>query len=107
VFEEAGGIAPLRNKSFLLTGYLEILLLEVLGSDVVRIITPSNPKFRGCQLSLLFLSDEHLKRVEEAMGKAPPICDTRKPNVMRVAPVPLYNTFSDVFNYVHWLKSLL
>jgi len=105
VIEEAGGIKKLRKKSLLLTEYLEILFHEMIGEEIM-ILTPSNPKDRGCQLSLFFKRDEVLERVAIAMETAPPICDIRKPNVMRVAPVPLYNSFSDVFNFVSWLKSV-
>mmetsp|Transcript_10020 Transcript_10020/g.28178 ORF Transcript_10020/g.28178 Transcript_10020/m.28178 type:complete len:443 (-) Transcript_10020:74-1402(-) len=107
VFQEAGGVVALRAKSEKLTGYLEFLLNTVLEKGTVQIITPSDPVQRGCQLSLLFLKDSSLEKVEKAMLASPPICDTRKPNVIRVAPTPLYNSFEDVFRFVEWLAVTL
>jgi kynureninase len=94
----------LREKSIQLTNYLEYLIYEELRDEVV-IFTPSDPSQRGCQLSLTFkrdLDDIH-KRIE-ALGI---ICDVRKPNVMRIAPTPLYNSFFDVFTFIQILKSVL
>ena len=54
LFEEAGGMEQLRKKSLLLTGYLELLLKQEIGSEHVQIFTPEDPAARGCQLSLSF-----------------------------------------------------
>jgi kynureninase len=78
----------LRKKSEQLTGYLEFLL-----QGKGEIMTPQNPAERGCQLSIRAKS----KKVHEALTKAAVICDWREPDCIRVAPVPLYNSFMDVF----------
>ena len=107
VFAEAGGMAPLRDKSVALTGYLDGLLRERLGAQI-EIVTPSEPDQRGCQLSIRVRGGrlhgtELLRRIEDA-GVA---CDFRAPNVVRVAPVPLYNTFDDVYGFVDVLARVL
>ena len=107
VFAEAGGMAPLRQKSVALTGYLESLLRERLGSQI-EIVTPNEPGQRGCQLSIRVrggrLHGTELLRRIEAGGVA---CDFRAPNVVRVAPVPLYNTFDEVYGFVDVLARVL
>jgi len=87
IFYEAK-IENLRKKSEQLTGYLEFLL-----HGKCEIMTPKNPAERGCQLSIRAKS----KKVHEALTKAGVICDWREPDCIRVAPVPLYNTFTDVY----------
>ena len=99
IFEEAG-MDRLRAKSELLTGYLAMLLRELVPG--VTVITPENPNERGCQLSLEFPYDVSLTHKEiTARGV---ICDIRRPNAMRIAPVPLYNSFQDVHRFVSLLK---
>ncbi|PIA16141.1 kynureninase [Coemansia reversa NRRL 1564] len=83
----------LCKKSVLLTAYLEYLLQTRIGNRV-EIITPG--EHRGAQLSLLFAS-EIFEHVFGMLMSAGVICDERKPNCIRLAPVPLYNTFSDVW----------
>ena len=94
----------LRRKSLLLTAYLELLLINELA-DQVTIVTPADPSERGCQLSLVFNFDidETAKKVQAAGI----VFDIRRPNVMRIAPVPLYNSFGDIFEFVSALKSVL
>ncbi|KAJ2488706.1 Kynureninase (L-kynurenine hydrolase) [Coemansia sp. RSA 2052] len=82
----------LRAKSVLLTAYLEHLLARH-AAEHVRIITPSD--CRGAQLSLL-LAPDSFDAVFRALTRAGIVCDERKPNCIRIAPVPLYNTFTDV-----------
>uniref|UniRef100_A0A3Q0TBM2 Kynureninase n=1 Tax=Amphilophus citrinellus TaxID=61819 RepID=A0A3Q0TBM2_AMPCI len=101
----------LRRKSLLLTGYLEYLIKHYYTKDPaqphkphVHIITPSDPQQRGCQLSLSF--SVHIKRVFEELEKRG-VCDMREPSVLRVAPVPLYNSFSDVHGFVQTLGEAL
>lgn len=105
VFEKAGGMAPLRAKSLLLTAYLEFLLRTLLA-DEVRIITPSAASQRGCQLSLVF-AHGRAKELEHVLAKHGVIVDSREPDVIRVAPAPLYNSFHDVYTFVHRLKEVL
>lgn len=100
IFREAG-MEALRSKSEKLTAYLAFMVSS-LGSDHITVITPSDPAQRGCQLSLRMLKPD--KRLfDYIMGKGV-IADWREPDVIRVAPVPLYNTFTDVHNFVSILR---
>jgi kynureninase len=128
------GIEKLRQKSLMLTGYLEELLKRELGviqggSDdpaspapsasssaasaftassgpvVIRILTPSDPSARGAQLSLLF--SVHVRDINTALALRGVVTDVREPNVIRVSPTPLYNCFQDVHKFVHVLKQVL
>jgi len=98
-------MSQLRAKSLLLTGLLEHLILSEIPNGEVTIFTPSDPARRGCQLSLTFRQD--LDVVFKALQAAGVVCDVRKPNVMRVAPCPLYNSARDVFDFVNLLKNAL
>ena len=104
-FRAAGGIKPLRGKAIKLTGYLEFLLEQEVG-DFIRIITPREPNERGCQLSLT-CDAKHLSGVElsDRLKASGVTTDWREPNVNRVAPVPLYNSFNDVYQFVKILKA--
>ena len=107
VFTEAGGMAVLSAKSEKLTGYLEHLLQVECGGRI-DIITPTDPARRGCQLSLSLRSDLFSgKEVHQRLEAGGIACDWREPNVIRVAPTPLYNTFEEVYRFVHQLKALL
>jgi kynureninase len=96
IFEEAGGMEALRAKSIKLNGYLQFLL-EHAGSNRFTIITPREAGARGCQLSIL--AHEHSKELFRKLEAAGVKCDFREPNVIRVAPTPLYNTFHDVWRF--------
>ena len=96
IFDEAGGMESLRAKSIKLIGYLEFLLTEI-GSKKFTVITPREPGARGCQLSIL--AHEHPKKLFEELQIAGVKCDFREPNVIRVAPTPLYNTFDEVWRF--------
>ena len=96
VFEEAGGIEPLRAKSIKLTGYLEFLLKSA-GAKRFSVITPKSPAERGCQMSIL--AHEHPKELFKKVEAAGVKCDFREPNVIRAAPTPLYNTFHEVWRF--------
>jgi kynureninase len=99
LFQEAG-MDALRAKSLRLTGYLESLLRSTL-SEAVTILTPAEPLERGCQLSLrLRRASSEAKAVYAALIRDGFICDWREPDVIRVAPVPLYNTFTEVQQFV-------
>ena len=102
IFEEAG-LNNLRQKSVLLTGFLEFLIdaankEKELGFEI---ITPRNPNERGCQISLLTKANG--KELFNQLTEKGVIADWREPNVIRVAPVPLYNSFEDVFTFVSLL----
>jgi kynureninase len=101
VFDEVG-LQPLRQKSVRLTGYLESLLDEV-GA---RFITPRDPDRRGAQLSVRVPADaarlSATLRREHAV-----IADSRKPDVVRLAPAPLYNTFHDCWRAASALAAVL
>jgi len=96
IFDEAGGMKSLRGKSERLTGYLQFLL-ERAPSKLFSVITPSQTNERGCQLSILV--HEHPKELFQKLEKAGVKSDFREPNVIRVAPTPLYNTFHDVWRF--------
>lgn len=96
IFDEAG-MAALRQKSVRLTGYLEFLLKH-LSHDGVRILTPEQAEARGCQLSIVVENEG--KKVYECLTEAGVVCDWREPDVIRVAPVPLYNSFTEVYQFV-------
>lgn len=106
VFGEAGGIAPLREKSIRLTGYLEWLLKNEIG-DAIEIFTPADPGRRGCQLSLKVKGTTPGKTVFQKVEAAGVTCDWREPDVIRVAPVPLYNRFEEVHRFVEILGTSL
>jgi kynureninase len=95
IFDEAG-MLRLRAKSVRLTRYLESLL-RAADSGAFSIITPLEPEARGAQLSLHV--PRHGRRLFETLLAAGFICDWREPDVIRVAPVPLYNTFHDVHRF--------
>lgn len=101
-------MTEIRKKSVHLTAYLEHLLLSgTTESDrAFRIITPSNPDFRGTQLSVL-LKPGRLEILSDCLEAAGIVADKRKPDVIRVAPVPLYNTYQDVWNFVEIFKAAL
>ncbi|MCL4106446.1 UNVERIFIED_CONTAM: hypothetical protein GTU68_030404 [Idotea baltica] len=103
MFEEAG-MKALRNKSVLLTGYLEYLL-ETLSNDSLEIITPNLQSARGCQLSILLKKGD--KQIHDKLIEKGIVADWRNPNVIRVAPAPLYNTYVDVWKFVESLKAII
>src|SRR2546423_1321462 len=102
VFDEAGGMEPLRAKSIKLTSYLEFLLNQF-GSKRFSVITPSDANARGCQLSIL--AQEHPKELFKELQASGVKCDFREPDVIRVAPTPLYNTFHEVWRFAEILGS--
>jgi kynureninase len=106
VFMEAGGMEPLREKSLRLTGYLEWLLQREIG-DAVEILTPHDPRRRGCQLSLRVKSKSPGRTVLERLETAGVTCDWREPDVIRAAPVPLYNRYEEVHRFVEILRGAL
>ena len=108
MFKEAGGMEVIRNKSIVLTSYLEFIIRELnnfVGEEQFRIITPGDTKYRGTQLSLIAKKDG--KKIFDALVKTRIIGDWREPNVIRLSPVPLYNSFCDVFELGYQLKKIL
>lgn len=101
IFDQAGMLA-LREKSVRLTSYLEFLLTDM--RDKVHIITPSEKAARGCQLSLRIKGG---KEVHRRLIESGVICDWRDPDVIRIAPVPLYNRFKDVYDFSETLRGAL
>ena len=103
IFSEAG-IERIRNKSEKLTGYLEFIVNDINnkffqnGKDApVKIISPASASQRGCQLS--FVINKEGKNLFNKLTAQGVISDWREPDVLRAAPVPLYNTFEDVFRF--------
>ena len=92
MFDEAG-IENLRKKSELLTGYLEFILKDY--SHYLTVITPTDPKQRGCQLSIIVKSDG--KKLFDYLQTQNILPDWREPDVIRMSPVPMYNCFEDIF----------
>ncbi len=106
VFEQAG-FARLRTKSEQLTAYLETLLTAK-AADGLKIVTPADPQARGCQLSLRLNRTAQASRIiHSELTDLGFVCDWREPDVIRVAPVPLYNTFLDVWEFADALSSLI
>ncbi|UYZ58526.1 kynureninase [Hymenobacter latericus] len=96
VVEEAGGMPALRRKSEQLTAYLEFVLREAgLPAHELEIITPANPAERGCQLSVLVHREG--RALFDYLAAQGIVGDWREPNVIRLAPVPLYNSFEEVW----------
>lgn len=104
IFHEVG-MEKIREKSLLLTSYLEYLIKTEL-SNVVKIITPSDPNQRGSQLSLLLIN-ENAKKIEEELYKYGVVVDARGDDIIRVSPAPLYNNFSDIRRVIDVLKKVL
>ncbi|MDO6599621.1 kynureninase [Tenacibaculum sp. 1_MG-2023] len=103
MFAEVGMVA-LREKSEKLTGYFEFLINEI-GLHDIKIITPSNPKERGCQLSIQVKNAD--KSLHKKLTENNIITDWREPDVIRCAPTPMYNSFEDVYRMVSILQTLL
>ena len=101
IFDKVG-MSLIRSKSEKLTGYMEFLMNII--SSKVEIVTPSDATQRGSQLSLVM--NKNGKDVFNQLGLQGVICDWREPDVIRVAPVPLYNSFIEVYRFYEILKSL-
>ena len=101
IFDEAG-MTAIRLKSEKLTGFLEHLI--AVNLPAVSIITPTNPIERGCQLSLVVPGGEN---TFEKISKKGVVCDWRKPDVIRVAPHPLFNRYTEVYDFVNLLEQSL
>jgi kynureninase len=107
IFEEAG-MDKLHAKRKLLSGYLHFILNDINAKQpgkLIDIITPASEEERGCQVSMLML--DRGKEVFDALKMHGVIADWREPNVIRVAPVPLYNTFEDLWRFGNMIQSIL
>lgn len=105
---EAAGMEKLHRKRKRLSGYLHFLMAEINSTSndrVIEIITPGDENARGCQLSMLMLKNG--KQVFEALTQQGVIADWREPNVIRIAPVPLYNTFVDIYRFAEIIRTIL
>ncbi len=103
IFEEAG-MAALAEKSRKLTGYLESLIDEI-DDERISVITPRDPLERGCQLSIRVKGGD--RSLHERIVSHGVFADWREPDVIRVAPVPLYNSFGDVYRFAEILRDCL
>lgn len=103
IFDEAG-IDNLRKKSKTLTGYL-YYLVEQLGTEKVKIITPENEAERGSQLSIQVVNAN--KYLYDKITEAGVIADWREPDVIRIAPTAMYNTFEEVYRFYEILKKVV
>jgi kynureninase len=96
IFHQAG-MDRLRAKSVSLTSYLEFLLGQR-NSSIVSIVTPRETERRGAQLSIRVPRNGRAL-CERLIGEGI-VCDWREPDMLRVAPIPLYNSYHDVFKFV-------
>lgn len=107
IFEEAG-LDKLHEKRKKLSGYLHFVLQEINSSrseKIIEVITPSNEAERGCQVSMLMLREG--RKIFDELTKQGVIADWREPNVIRVAPVPLYNSFEEVYRFGEIVNQLM
>jgi len=103
MFNEVG-MEKLIKKSKVITGYFEYLIQQLNNSDI-KIITPSNPDERGCQLSIQVKNAD--RSLHDKLTAAGVISDWREPDVIRCAPIPFYNSYQDVYLMVEKLKTIL
>jgi kynureninase len=107
IFEEAG-MERLHAKRKQLAAYLHFVLNDINSRQtdkVLEIITPSNETERGCQVSMLMLKNG--KEIFNELTKNGVIADWREPNVIRIAPVPLYNSFEDIYRFGNIISSIV
>ncbi|OKY26768.1 MULTISPECIES: kynureninase [Thalassotalea] len=107
IFEKAG-MDALRKKSLTLTAFLQYVFNDVVNKFThikLQIITPVAPEQRGCQLSVKLIGTD--KRFFNQLTNAGVITDFREPDVVRLAPVPLYNSFEDIYQFGQQLNALL
>lgn len=96
IVEEAG-MARLSAKAKMLSNYLLFVIDAVNSNQNIEVITPRNEAEKGCQVSMLM--KQNGKQIFDELTKQGVIADWREPNVIRIAPVPLYNSFEDVWKF--------
>ncbi|MEO5945950.1 MAG: kynureninase [Chitinophagaceae bacterium] len=114
IFEEAG-MENLHEKRKQLAAYLHYVLNDInsiQSEKILEIITPANEFERGCQVSILMLqrgkpASPSGRKIFDELTKQGAIADWREPNVIRIAPVPLYNSFEDIFRFGEIINSIL
>lgn len=107
IFEEAG-MDKLHAKRKQLAAFLRFVLEDInsrQNEKIIDIITPAEENERGCQVSMLMLKDG--KKIFDELTKNGVIADWREPNVIRVAPVPLYNSFEDIYRFGEIISSII
>jgi kynureninase len=107
IFEEAG-VENIHAKRKTLTAYLHFILNDINQKNketIIEIITPANEEERGCQVSMFM--HQNGKLIFDALTAEGVIADWREPNVIRVAPVPLYNTYKDVWLFGNIIQKIL
>ncbi len=107
IFEQAG-IENLRAKSLKLTGYLEFVINQINAKHEqadFEIITPKDQNQRGCQLSIL--AHGYGKKMFDRLTEKGVVADWREPHVIRIAPVPLYNSFEDIYRFGQILEEAI
>lgn len=107
IFEEAGS-ERLHAKRKLLAGYLHFVVNDINNrkhEKLIEIITPANENERGCQVSMLMLKKG--REIFKELSRQGVIADWREPNVIRVAPVPLYNSFEDIWKFGNIIETIL
>ncbi|MEI2748322.1 MAG: kynureninase [Ferruginibacter sp.] len=107
IFKEAG-MQNLAKKGRALSSYLLFILHEInlsVPEKIIEVITPAEENQRGCQVSMLMLKDG--RKIFEALLKEGVIADWREPNVIRIAPVPLYNSFEDVYRFGEIIRNCI
>lgn len=107
IFEEAG-MEKLHTKRRQLAAYLHYILADInsrQSEKVIEVITPGNEEERGCQVSMLMLKNG--KPIFDELTRQGVIADWREPNVIRAAPVPLYNSFEDIYRFGEVISSIL
>ncbi|XP_075751106.1 kynureninase isoform X2 [Rhipicephalus microplus] len=113
IFSEVGEPNRLR-KQFLMTGYMELLLTDLLGArhdykdttHPFRLLTPSDVRRRGSQLSLRLAAPYEARQVLQELLRRGIVGDLLPPSVLRFTPIPLYNTYEDAYNCVQALKEI-
>ena len=96
------GMDSITLKSIKLTSYLYTLLSNINNIDI---LTPRDQSKRGAQISIRLNNFD--KKIYKSLIESGNICDYRAPDVLRIAPAPLYNSFEDVFNFSRYLNSLI